>query len=229
VAVASAKHGEEHLSESVSRYLEAIFYMAAEGEHVRGSRLAEWLGVAQPTVTGALRRLQEQDLVRVSPGKEITLTARGETEACRIVRRHRIAERWLTDTLGYDWQRADEEASRIEHALSDDVANRIHALIGHPQTCPHGNHIPGTPPLTSKERSLTTLEPGERSRVRRISEVAEHEAPELLRFLGEQGFHINVPIEVLRISGGAGTMTLRVAEHEVSLSLDVAGRIWIDA
>jgi DtxR family transcriptional regulator, Mn-dependent transcriptional regulator len=215
-------------SEAVSRYLEAIFYIDAEGESVRASRLAEWLGVSQATVAAAIRRMSEQDLITISPQKEIALTEGGREIAAEIVRRHRIAERWLTDVMGFDWLTADEEASRLEHALSGKVADRLHDLIGRPRTCPHGNPIPGEPPLPGAERSLASLAPGERSRVRRISEVAEHEVPDLLRFLGNHGFRLGVEVEAVELSRGAGTFTVRVGDEDVAMSVEVARKIWVD-
>ncbi|MCK9486351.1 MAG: metal-dependent transcriptional regulator [Dehalococcoidia bacterium] len=216
-------------SEAVSRYLEAIYYIDAEGDVVRASRLAEWLGVSQATVAAALRRMVENRLVAISPGKEITLTAGGREIAAELVRRHRIAERWLTDVLGFDWLTADEEAARLEHALSGEVADRLYEMIGRPRTCPHGNPIPGAEPVPGDERSLMTLAPGETSRVRRVSEVAEHEVPDLLQFLGEQGFRLGVEVTAVEVSRGAGTMTVRVGDQDVAMSLDTAHKIWIDA
>src|SRR2546429_9734484 len=94
-------------SEVVAHYLEAIYYIRAEGEVVRSARLADWLSVSRPTVTVALRRMTRDGMLRLNPRKEIELTARGETAAAAIVRRHRIVERWLTDVLGLDWGTAD--------------------------------------------------------------------------------------------------------------------------
>src|SRR5712692_4852219 len=95
----------EELSPALGRYLETIFYLGAEGEIARPSRIAEWLGLALPTVTAGLRR--------------------------------------LTDELHLDWLQADIEAGRLEHAVSDDVAERIYERLNQPTTCPHGNPIPG--------------------------------------------------------------------------------------
>lgn len=215
-------------SEAVSRYLEAVYYMHAEGDSVRAARLAEWLGVSQATVAAALRRMVENDLLTISAAKEVALTPQGREIASEIVRRHRIAERWLTDVLGFDWLKADEEASRIEHALSAEVADRLYDLIGRPRTCPHGNPIPGAPPVPGKERSLVALKPGESSRVRRISEVAEHEVPEFLQFLGDAGFRLGVEVEAVEVSRGAGTFTVRVNGTDVAMSVEVARKIWID-
>src|SRR5436189_6391137 len=90
-------------SEVVAHYLEAIYYMRAEGESVRSARLADWLGVSRPTVTVALRRMTRDGMVSLDGRKEIDLTERGLEAAASIVRRHRIMERWLTDALGLGW------------------------------------------------------------------------------------------------------------------------------
>lgn len=226
-----ASAATEHvLSPTVSRYLEAIFYITAEGEEVRASRLAEWLSVAQPTVGAMLHRMVTDGLVAISAAKVVTLTRDGFRIASHIVRRHRIAERWLTDVVGLDWLRADEEAAKLEHAFSDDVADRLHRLIGEPETCPHGNPIPPSsgralPPRV--ERPLSSLAPGERAVLRRISEVAEHDTPELLRFLGENRLFIGTEVETVSLSIGARTQTVRVDRRDVPMSLEVAGKIWI--
>ncbi len=217
-------------SETIARYLEAIFYIDGEGEVVRAARLAEWLGVSQPTVAAALRRMARDGLIESSPSKELSLTTKGQRAAAAIVRKHRIAERWLVDALGFDWLTADEEASRLEHGLSLQVADRLHEMIGRPRTCPHGNQIPGAPTDGKRERALATLKVGERAPLRRISEVAEHEVPDLLRFLGENGFSLGGMVEVVEASRGAGTLTVRVRDDSrVSMSTEVARKIWVEA
>ena len=216
------------VSTTTARYLEAVFYIEAEGDEVRAARLAEWLGVAQPTVSATLQRLRRAGLVAIAPAKTLTLTAAGRRQAAAIVRRHRIAERWLTDVIGLDWAQADEEASRLEHALSDAVADRIHALIGRPATCPHGNPIPGVRAPRAPERPLSSIAPGETARVQRISEVAEHEAPELLRFLGAHGFGLGTPVTALAVNRAAGTLTVRVKRQPLTLSLAVAEKVQIE-
>jgi DtxR family Mn-dependent transcriptional regulator len=117
-------------SRTVSRYLEAIYYVDAEGERVKAARLAEWLGVSQPTAGATLQRMVRDGLVQISSSKDVSLTARGRDTAAAVVRRHRVAERWLTDVMGLDWLAADEEAGRLEHALSDAVTDRVYKLIG---------------------------------------------------------------------------------------------------
>ncbi|MGI8608485.1 MAG: metal-dependent transcriptional regulator [Candidatus Dormibacteria bacterium] len=215
-------------SQTISRYLESIYYMAAEGELVRAARLAEWLGISQPTAGATLRRMVRDGLVDITAGKQVRLTPRGEETAERIVRRHRVAERWLTDILGLDWVAADEEAGKLEHALSDEVSERLFRHIGSPTTCPHGNPIPGPgAPEPRPERALRDLPAGTSSQVLRVSEVAEHDAPQLLRFLGESGLHLGAQVVAAERNPGAGTVTVVVAGNRVAMSLDVAGKIWV--
>ena len=220
--------GEAAISEAASRYLEAMFYIEGEGETPRPARLAEWLGVAQPTITSGLARLTRDGLVPMAAGRALQFTPEGRRVAETIVRKHRIAERWLTDMLKLDWLEADVEASRLEHALSTDVAERLYDLIGRPQTCPHGNAIPGVAQSRRRaERMLASLRPGEGARLRRISEVAEHEAPDLLRFLSQHGFTLGGTIEMLDTSPGAGTVTVHVSGGKVAMSTEVARKIWV--
>lgn len=215
-------------SQTISRYLETIFYIDAEGERVRASRLAEWLGVSQPTAGATLQRMVRDGLVQISGTKEVSLTRRGREAAQRVVRRHRIAERWLTDVLGLDWLRADEEAGRLEHALSDDVTDRLHKLIGSPKTCPHGNPIPGSGAAPRSERALRDLGPGQSARILRVSEVAEHETPQLLSFLARSGMRLGVRVRCVDVDPGAGTVEIDVGGRRVAMSREVAGKIWVD-
>lgn len=217
------------VSETIERYVEAIFYIDAEGETVRTAHLAEWLGVSQPSAASALQRMGRAGLVSTNPAKDVLLTAEGRALANEIVRRHRIAERWLVDVLHLDWLAADEEASRLEHGMSSRVADRLFEHIGRPESCPHGNPIPGVEAPRPPERALSALAAGERSPLCRISEVAEHEAPDLLRFLGEHGFTIGGEVEVLEVSPGAGTITVRVAGAPIAMSIEVAGKVWVQA
>jgi DtxR family Mn-dependent transcriptional regulator len=215
-------------SQTVSRYLEAIYYIDAEGERVKAARLADWLGVSQPTAGATLQRMVRDGLVLISSSKDVSLTLRGRESAAAVVRRHRVAERWLTDVLGLDWLAADEEAGRLEHALSDTVTDRLYKLIGEPRTCPHGNPIPGAPDDGKTERALRDLPPGARSRIRRVSEVAEHEVPQLLSFLDSAELKLGAHVKCVDINAGAGTLTVEVGGRQVAMSLQVAGKIWVE-
>ncbi len=214
-------------SEVISRYLEAIYYMWSEGEPTRSARLADWLGVSRPTVTVALRRMARDGMVRMNGRKEVELTAAGRRVAESIVRRHRIMERWLTDVLGLDWVAADEEAARLEHAVSEKVERRLYETLGRPRTCPHGNPIPGHSKASPKERRLATLQAGARAAISRVSEVAEREAPLLLAYLDERRLTPGRKVDVVEVDGVGRTIRIRAGKREVTLSHDTAAKLWV--
>jgi DtxR family transcriptional regulator, iron-dependent repressor len=218
--------GPHEPSEVVSRYLEAIYYMWAEKEPLRSSRLADWLGVSRPTVAIGLRRMTRDGLVRMNIRKEIELTDAGKQTAESIVRRHRIMERWLTDGLGLDWVTADAEAARLEHAVSDVVERRLYEVLGRPQTCPHGNPIPGYSDPVADETRLSSLKAGDRASITRVSEVAEREAPPLLAYLHQRDLTPRRELQVLETDDVGKTLRVDVAGREVTLSHETASKIW---
>jgi DtxR family Mn-dependent transcriptional regulator len=213
----NANIGSRPPSEVIAHYLEAIYYIRAEGEAVRSARLADWLGVSRPTVTVALRRMARDGMVRLNAHKEIELTRRGDTAAAAIVRR-------LTDALGLDWVTADTEAERLETALSDVVAEKLHRVLGKPQTCPHGNPIPGSATMRANELRLSALRAGEAGTITRISEVAQREAPPLLQYLHDRGLKPGTRIVVEEIDQVGRTMRLRAA-RSLTLSTETASKL----
>jgi DtxR family Mn-dependent transcriptional regulator len=214
---------------TVDKYLEAIYYIAAEGEVVRPSRLAYWLSVSAPTVSDALARLKRDGWIEIGSDRSVTLTENGRATATGLVRRHRILERWLTDVLDFDWATADIEADRISSAISDAVVDQIDATMGSPRTCPHGNAIPGREAPYGVLIALADLEPGTPAIVRRISEVAEHDAPALLSMLAEHLIHEGSEVRVTPSDVAPDEVALSVGGEPFSLSLEAARLIWVEA
>src|SRR5436305_11536856 len=200
-------------SEVVAHYLEAIYYIRAEGEVVRSARLADWLSVSRPTGTVAIQRMTRDAMLRLNARKEIELTARGETAAAAIVRRHRIVERWLTDVLGLDWVTADAEAERLEHAVSEVVEETLYRALGRPTSCPHGNPIPGHSTMRANELRLSALGLGDTGTITRISEVAQRQALPLLQYLHERRLHPGTPITVVAVAEIGRRVRLRAARQ----------------
>src|SRR5262249_32986164 len=128
---------------SVQDYLASIYDLISSGKPVIGARLAKHMGISAPAVTESIHRLTRGGYVKVGPGKTLILTPKGREIAEVMARRHRLLERWLTDSLGLNWTDAHEEAHRLEHALSPRVEERLAEMLGMPSTCPHGNPIPG--------------------------------------------------------------------------------------
>jgi DtxR family Mn-dependent transcriptional regulator len=217
----------EH-SATVDKYLETIFYIAFEGESVRPGRLASWLDISPPTVTEALRRLERDGWVEINDDRSITLTAQGELTASSLVRRHRILERWLCDVLGIDWATADEEADRLSSSISDLVIDRIDAAMNEPLTCPHGNSIPGRRVPYGTLTALADTPVGSVARLRRISEVSEHEARYVLGMLADSQIHEGSVIEVVDVDPATHAVTVIHEGAQLTFERTIAELLWIE-
>jgi len=215
-------------SATVERYLETIYCIAGEGDIVRPSRLVAWMSVSAPTVSDALHRLERDGWVTIASDRSVQLTAAGFATASSIVKRHRVLERWLTDVLFFDWATADEEADRLSSSFSDEVIERLDAAMGRPATCPHGNPIPGRFATYGTLRTLLDVGEGETVTVRRISEVAEHEARPLLRTLGEHGVSEGSGVLVTSNDAALAEVTISCSGDEFSLPRATAEVIWVE-
>jgi DtxR family Mn-dependent transcriptional regulator len=214
--------------ETVKHYVETIFYIRHEEGRVRPGRLADWLGVSAPTVTVTLQRLARDGWVTVGADRSVSLTAQGNDLAESIVRVHRLLERWLTDVLGLDWAAADQEAQHLAPGVSERVADMLDERLGRPATCPHGNLIPGRLAPYGKLVALADLEPGVPARVRRISEVAEHDAPELLRELDAYGLVTGARIAVAQADRSVQAIPVEVGDRTRPIGTEVARLIWVE-
>jgi len=214
---------------SVQDYLAAIYDLGSSGKPVIGARLAKHLGVSAPTVTEAIQRLTRGGYVRVGRGKTLALTPKGREIAEVMARRHRLLERWLTDSLGLDWTDAHEEAHRLEHALSPRVEERLAALLGMPSTCPHGNPIPGmaAPPRVALFPLAQAAE-GSTVVVERITEEAEADK-KLLEYLWRNDVRPGRRLQVVEVAPWAGTITLAGEGRTIALGLAAAAKIWVYA
>ncbi len=211
----------------VEEYLATIYLLGSEGEPVIGARLARRLGVAPASVTEMLKRLQAAGLVRLTPTKAIELTEVGYPLAEALVRRHRLAERWLTDELGLDWSEAQGEAAKLRHALSPRVEERLAASLGEPETCPHGNPIPGRAGRRPRGGvALARAELDVALVVDRIGERLEQD-PEALRAIEAAGIVPGVRLYVRAIDEVAGTVTIERAGRRATLPLEAARGIFL--
>jgi DtxR family Mn-dependent transcriptional regulator len=214
--------------ETVKHYVETIFYIRYEEGRVRPGRLADWMGVSAPTVTVTLQRLARDDWLKIGSDRSVSLTPKGETLAAAIVRVHRLLERWLTDVLGLDWATADQEAQLLAPGVSDRVADRLDELLGRPATCPHGNVIPGREVPYGELISLADLEPDTPATVQRVSEVAEHDAPELLRELDSYGLVTGARITVAGADRSVQAVPVEVGGKTRPIGTGVARLIWVE-
>lgn len=207
---------------ATEEYLQAIYTLADEGGQVIGARLAEFLRISPAAVSEMVHRLERDGLVRLDERKEVRFTERGYAAASSIVRRHRLAERMLVDLLGYEWWKTHEEAERIEHAMSPEMEQRLVLVLGDPQTCPHGNPMPGT--TATPTRPLERLQTGERATVERIPDQFEHE-PGFLEYLDTQGVRPGVTLEM--IEQRPGLLRVGVNGTPRSLRPDCGQKVWM--
>jgi DtxR family Mn-dependent transcriptional regulator len=153
------------------------------------------------------------------------LTSDGKKVAENIVRRHFLTERFLTDLLGLDWVKAHQEAHRLEHAISQEVEERLAKLLKNPTTCPHGNPIPGTSSSPApKTMPLSEAVDGQQVELDYITEGGERDV-RLLSFLEKHGLRPGTKVRVLDVAPSLGMMTLRVAEDQFSLGIEAAKKI----
>lgn len=213
------------VSHALEDYLKAIYQLSEEARPVIAARLATETGVSPSTIFATLRRLAKEGYVTINRRKEIHLTNDGKKVAENIVRRHFLTERFLTDLLGLDWVKAHQEAHRLEHAISQEVEERLAKLLKHPTTCPHGNPIPGAMSGPApKTIPLSETSDGQQVELDYITEGGERDV-RLLSFLEKHGLRPGAKVQVLDVAPSLGMMSLKVGHEEFSLGIEAAKKI----
>jgi len=209
---------------AAEEYCETIFELREDDIKVVQARIAERLEVSRPAVSEMIKRLERDGLI-VMDGTVVQLTADGRRLAERVVRRHRLAERFLTDVLGLSWAVAHHEAGKWEHVISEPVEIALDRVLGSPTTCPHGNPIPGADYLTPDTKRLVDIAVGATFRVERIPEELEF-ADGLLEYLEDSGL---TPGQsgIVTASSPDGTITVDMAERAVGVGSFAASRILV--
>jgi DtxR family Mn-dependent transcriptional regulator len=210
-----------HFDEATEEYLEAIYRLEREGSGVTTSGLASELGVSAASVSGMLKKLAADGYIDHQSRGEARLTPKG----AQVVRRHRLAERLLTDVLGMGWDEVDAEACKLEHAISARVEERLIDVLGDPQTCPHGHPIPpadgSDPPRPGIP--LAQLDVGSETTVYGVTE----DVPEILRYLAEVGLRPGAHVTVFEKAPLGGPLTVGVGGKRHAISLELARMITV--
>lgn len=219
-----AKHG---LTSAAEDFLKAVLELQRGEGRPTTNGLAERLGVTAPTATAMAKKLDEQGLVERTPYRGVTLTRRGRLVALEVLRHHRLLERYLVETLGMPLDEVHVEADRLEHVLSEAVEQRIDEALGFPTHDPHGDPIPdrelrlADDPLP--ERTLASLEQGERSTVTRVPDGDGA----VLRYLGDLELVPGAQVEIVLKAPFGGPVTVRVQGADHALARDLAGSIGV--
>jgi len=213
-------------SQTVEDYLKQILALQGEGEATVGD-LARHLRVTPGTVTTMIKRLAEQKLVTSKRYGGIRLTAKGERLALAVLRRHRLIETFLVQTLGFDWSEVHDEAERLEHAMSDRLLDRIDEFLGRPDVDPHGDPIPTAKGALADRRliPLGACRPGMRTRIGRILD----QDASFLRFVEESGLKPGEPITIESTDANADALVVTAPTgRRVTLSTRAASKILVE-
>jgi DtxR family transcriptional regulator, Mn-dependent transcriptional regulator len=218
------------LIDTTEMYLKTIYELGEEGIPPLRARIAERLGHSGPTVSQTVARMERDGLVVVTGDRHLELTEAGQAKATRVMRKHRLAERLLTDVIKLDWEHVHTEACRWEHVMSDLVEKRLVTLLDHPHADPYGNPIPGLSELGEQYQDVPFLE-GVQSlpavlEARRVAGAVDGEGVELvLQRIAEP---LQVDIELLARLAESGLLpgaqiTARAAGEDVAVQVEGSG------
>jgi DtxR family Mn-dependent transcriptional regulator len=218
------------LTDSIQDYLKIIYELTAAGEPASTTAVAARLGIAPPSVTGMLQRLAslKPALVVYHKYQGVKLTPAGRRAALEIIRHHRLLEAWLVQTLGYSWDEVHAEADKLEHAISEELEERIAAALGYPARDPHGELIPTVDLTMPSDESvpLSALQPEQEATVRRV----HSQDTELLRYLEELGLIPGARVKVTEVSPYDQVMHVQVLgrKEAVVLGPAITGRVFVE-
>ena len=215
------------LSSAAQEYLLALRTLAGDGSKLTAAQVARRLGVSTQAASEMLRRLGADGLVETTEGRVLHLTTAGRAAADAIFRRHALCEWLLSEIVGLGWAESDQEAERLQAAISPRVEARLDELLGHPETCPHGNPIDletarrrpaGTP--------LSEIPSGQRATIYRVTEAAE-EDPGLLSYLEARGLKPGATVTILARSESLDSLTLEGPHGRATLGLRPAALVHV--
>jgi DtxR family transcriptional regulator, Mn-dependent transcriptional regulator len=211
-------------SPAVEDYLKAIYRLAERGDPVATNALSAWLGVTASSASGMLKKLNDLGLIIYVPYHGVRLSEAGRRAALGVVRRHRLLEAFLAETLGLSWDKVHDEAEALEHALSPGLCEVIAAKLGDPRIDPHGDPIPTREGdlIEIPSQNLSSLRPRQRGRVVRVSD----RDPAVLRLLTDRGIVLGDVLEVREVSSsGAVAVAVRSGMHLLDAHVIAAIRV----
>ncbi len=213
-------------SQAVEDYLKTIYLLRQESSKVSMKELSRALSVAPASATGMVKKLAAEGLVKHERYQGVELSEAGRHVALEVLRHHRLIELFLSKSLDVPWDLVHQEAEKLEHAISEELEDRMAAALGNPQFDPHGAPIPARDGSFIKRtrQPLVDVSPGTTAP---ISEVNDRD-PEMLRYLTDIGIGLGTPVEVLALAPFDGPLTIRVGGQSHAISRIVAGNVFIE-
>jgi DtxR family transcriptional regulator, Mn-dependent transcriptional regulator len=215
-----------HLIDSTEMYVRTVWELEEEGIPPIRARLSERLNLSAPSVSETVARLEDEGLLRLTEDRLLELTDQGRELAVSVMRKHRLAERLLVDVIGLEWEHVHTEACRWEHVISDEVERKLVDLLGKPQTCPHGNPIPGLAAPGGSEPITLAQAAREHEAVRicRISEQLQSDV-EMMKVLAAHGLR---PGRVVTVSAEGNGVRIGSGDGGVTLDDDAAQLLYVE-
>lgn len=216
---------ETAVTHQAEEYLEAIYRLEQKGGFARTMELARNLNVVPGSVTNTIENLKRKGLVIHKPYKGVKLTENGRKIASSVLRRHRLAERLLTDILHLDWSKVHDQACKLEHALSPEILKPLEKALGHPKKCPHGNPIPTSCGGIFEEETMALSELGANVSgvIVKITEEKTETLQQLTRLNLTPGKWVQVENKIVP----SGSLTIRVEGESCTIDHDLASIIYV--
>lgn len=214
---------------TVENYAKHIYVLAERGglKVVPMGKVAEAVGVVPGTATTMAKALARAGLARYEPRGGLQLTAAGRALALKVLRRHRLIEFFLVETLRMDWSEIHEEAEQLEHVISDRLLDRLDAFLGHPRFDPHGDPIPGRDGKMA-ERTLKTLDQCAAGKHVRVARVSDQDGA-FLHFIRRSGLAPGSMIQILQAAPEADCLELRLPDRRtLTLGNNAAAKVWVE-
>jgi len=225
------KKAVPRLTQAMENYLLSIYVVLERGEKVSNSNLVEQLrrvpasenlGTSLPAVSGMLRRMEKESLIRLGDSRDIDLTSRGRGLAESMIRKHRLAARTVVDLLDVPLHEVDAEAHMLEHALSDTMEKRIRKRLGNPKTDPFGQPIPGSG--YREPKGVVTLDNAPIGNPMIVDRIPDDDA-ELVAYLYVNGVLPGVEIVVADVAPYRGVVTLQIGDETAVLGYNVSSEV----
>jgi len=216
---------QKAVTNQAEEYLEAIYRLENKTGFARTMELSRKLGVVPGSITNTIENLKRKQLVVHEPYKGVKLTPSGRRIASNILRRHRLAERLLTDFLQIDWSEVHDPACKLEHALTPEILKPLEKALGHPKRCPHGNPIPTDCGGIQEEQTvaLTALDVQTTANIVKITE----EKPEILKELAKLKLTPGTQLKVVKKASEAEQIEIKIASKNCTIDQGLASIIYV--
>jgi len=213
------------ISQAMEDYLKAIYELSRGEERVSTSRVAERLECTPASVTNMLQKLSSLNLVEYARYRGVKLTSAGTKVALEVLRHHRLIELYLSEVLGYSWDKVHAEADRLEHVISEEFEDRIDEALGFPAKDPHGDPIP-TKDGRVPEEDVFSLWEAQEGQILTIQRVSDRDS-EVLRHLAALGVYPQVQFSLLKKAPFNGPVHINLNDEEHIFSEELARQIFV--